>query len=55
MSLIIFAIIVIVIIALAMYLIQMLTMIPPTPRVLLQALVVLFGIYVIGERAGLWM
>lgn len=54
MSLVLLIIVVLILIALAVWAISLLTMIPATPRVLLQVLVILLGVYVIGQKAGLW-
>lgn len=54
MSIVIFVFLVIVLVALGVWAITLLTALPPTPRGLLQALVVLVGIYAIGQRAGVW-
>ena len=54
MSVIVFAIVVILLICLLLWAINMLTMLPNTPRQLLMALVVILGVLAIGNRAGLF-
>lgn len=54
MSLILFIVVVVVLVVLAMWLVSVLNMIPPTPRMILNALIIVAGIIVIGQHAGLF-
>lgn len=54
MSIILFAVLIIILVALAMWLVNLLDMIPVLPRKGLHALILLAGIYAIGHQAALW-
>ena len=54
MSIILFAIIVIILIALVIWAISYIPLPDPTILRILQVLVILAGVYVIGQRAGVW-
>jgi hypothetical protein len=54
MSIILFAIIVIILIALVIWAISYIPLPDPTILRILQVLVILAGVYVIGQKAGVW-
>lgn len=54
MSLIVFIVVVVVLVVMALWLVSMLTMIPQTPKMIINALIIVAGIIVIGQHAGLW-
>lgn len=54
MSIILFAIVILLLVGLMVWAITFLVMIPDPIRMLLQALAILLGVVLIGQKAGLW-